>query len=106
MVDESHAPATGCSIDKSVALMKNIEEEFKINLFDRFDIAWRDKDQIRSHNREDFEKSILKGDVHADTIVFNNLIQTVGELETKWEVPFKDSWHMSLFGGLINDRVI
>jgi hypothetical protein len=28
-------------------------------------------------------------------------VQTLAELETKWEVPFKDSWHIQLFRDLV-----
>jgi hypothetical protein len=101
-VDEEQAGATGCSIDKSVNLMKHIENEFSINLFDRFNIAYRDGANINSFGREDFEKLILDGKITEDTIVFNNLVQTVAEMETNWEVPFKNSWHNSIFGNLIN----
>src|ERR1700759_2190076 len=41
VVDESQAGASGCSIDKSVRFMKDIEQEFGINLFDRFNLAYR-----------------------------------------------------------------
>jgi hypothetical protein len=29
-------------------------------------------------------------------------VQNLTELETKWEVPFKDSWHIQLFRDLVN----
>ena len=97
MVDETQAGATGCSIDKSVNLMKQIEEELKLDLFDRFNIAYRVDNQIHSCSREDFEKLIIEGKITENTIVFNNLAQTLNELDTSWEVPFKNSWHARVF---------
>jgi hypothetical protein len=96
-VDEQVAGATGCSIDKSVALMKDIEQKFNINLFDRFRVAFKLNDELKSCSREDFEKMIENGEVNADTLVFNNLIQTRKELQTSWEIPLKDSWHARVF---------
>src|SRR5471030_3247862 len=93
VVDESQAGASGCSIDKSVNMVKMLEQEFNINLFDRFNIAYRDGDAIRSVGRFEFEDLIKQGKVNTHTIVFNNLVSTLTELETKWEVPFKNSWH-------------
>lgn len=101
IVDESQAGATGCSIDKSVGLMKQIESQFHVNLFDRFNIAWRDGDQFSSCGKQEFERLIATGRVSENTVVFNNLVQTLSELEDKWEVPFKDSWHQQVFGDLI-----
>ena len=31
--------------------------------------------------------------VSLNTVVFNNLVNTVGEYKLKWEVPVKESWH-------------
>jgi len=102
MVDEEHAGATGCSIDKSVNLMRQIEDRFELNLLNRFNIAYRDENRISSRNRDEFEALITEGKVTENTIVFNNLVQTVEELDTKWEVPFKNSWHAKVFANLIN----
>lgn len=96
-VDEQIAGATGCSIDKSVGLMKEIEQKYNINLFDRFRIAYRQENELKSCDRAEFEELIQKGIVNENTIVFNNLIQTRKELKTAWEIPFKESWHAKVF---------
>ncbi|PAW95055.1 ABC transporter ATPase [Mucilaginibacter sp. MD40] len=100
-VDESQAGASGCSIDKSVHFMKQLEQHFGINLFDRFNLAYRDGDTIKSAPRQQFEDLIKEGKINSDTIVFNNLAQTPADLDTRWEVPLKESWHQQLFGDLI-----
>lgn len=100
-VDESQAGTTGCSIDKSVGLIKEIEKHFNVNLFDRFNIAYKEGDNVLATDRDGFEKLIAEGKVNEDTVVFNNLVQTVAELHSKWEVPFKDSWHATVFGGVL-----
>ena len=97
MVDEAQAPVTGCSIDKSVALLKGLEQEFHLNLFDRMQIAYRDENGIQACSKAAFEALIATGLVTADTVVFNNLAQTYGALQTAWEVPAKQSWHNQLF---------
>ncbi|WP_207534621.1 ABC transporter ATPase [Desertivirga arenae] len=97
MVDESQAGATGCSIDKSVKLMQQIEAEYKVNLFDRFNIAYKQQEQVLSCNRIEFEGLIRDGKITEDTIVFNNLVQTRKELDENWETPFKQSWHKRVF---------
>ncbi len=101
VVDENQAGASGCSIDKSVRFMKEIENEYRINLFDRFNLAYRDGEQIVSVPRNQFENLIKAGTITEDTIVFNNLVQTLAELKDKWEVPLKNSWHVQLFGNLL-----
>lgn len=97
VVDESQAGASGCSIDKSVNFMKKIEQQFGINLFDRFNLAYREGEKVLSTPRHHFEELLKSGKINTDTIVFNNLVQDLQQLETKWEVPFKNSWHAQLF---------
>ncbi len=58
-------------------------------------------DKILSATRDEFEELVKQGVITPDTIVYNNTVQNVAELQTKWEVPFKDSWHTRLFGNLI-----
>jgi hypothetical protein len=101
VVDESQAGASGCSIDKSVNFMKQVEQQYNINLFDRFNLAYRDGEEVLSAPRAQFEELIKQGAINQDTIVFNNLVQTLAELNTKWEVSFKNSWHPQLFRDLI-----
>ncbi|WP_295792727.1 ABC transporter ATPase [Mucilaginibacter sp.] len=101
IVDESQAGASGCSIDKSVHFMQQIEAQFGINLFDRFNLAYRQGSEVLSAPRAQFEELLKQGDINTDTIVFNNLVQNLTELENKWEVPFKNSWHIQLFGNLV-----
>lgn len=102
IVDESQAGASGCSIDKSVNFMKQLEQQYSINLFDRFNLAYREGSEVLSAPRHAFEEKIKQGTINRDTIVFNNLVQNVAEFNTKWEVPFKDSWHVQLFRDMIN----
>jgi hypothetical protein len=102
IVDESQAGASGCSIDKSVHFMQNIGQHFNINLFDRFNLAYRDGEEILSLPRHAFEDMLKQGKINTETIVYNNMVQNLTELETKWEVPFKNSWHIQLFRDLVN----
>lgn len=81
--------------------MKQLEPQFGINLFDRFNLAYRDGEEIVSVPRQQFEGLIKQGKIDTDTIVFNNMAQNLSDLQHKWEVPFKDSWHIQLFRDLV-----
>jgi hypothetical protein len=101
IVDETQAGASGCSIDKSVNFMKRLEQEFGLNLFDRFNLAFREADEVLSLPRHQFEAKLKDGSINTQTIVYNNLVQNLTELQSNWEVPFKDSWHIQLFRDLV-----
>jgi hypothetical protein len=40
-----------------------------------------------------FQNFVKAGKITSETIVFNNMVQTKGELALKWEVSARDSWH-------------
>lgn len=100
-VDEAAANATGCSIDASVRLVKEIEQEYNVDLFNRFNMAYVADNKIVALSKEDFETLISIKKIGPQTIVFNNLVQTLEEFETKWEVPFENSWHSTVFAHLL-----
>jgi hypothetical protein len=97
-VDEEVAQVTGCSIDKSVRILKELEEQLNIGLFNRTLISYRDNENnIQLVSRDVFEALCEEGEVNSDTIVFNNLAQTEADYQSKWEIPLKDSWHATVF---------
>lgn len=96
-IDQSVEMPSGCSIDKSVHLLKELERELGIDLFDRMQIAYRVGGQIEVLPRERFEAKIAEGEITPETVVFNNLVSNRKELEESWEVPFKESWHAKVF---------
>ena len=95
-LDESCSTASGCSIDKLVNFIKNIENEYQISLLDRLDLSYRDKNKISVLRLDDFKRKILEKKVNNDTIVFNNLINLKSDLTDNWEIPLNRSWHQKL----------
>lgn len=102
IVDEGQAQASGCSIDSSVRLIKEIEREYGIDLFDRFNISYKIGEEVHVNTKEDFETLISIKKIDADTIVFNNLVQNLAEYKSKWEIPISQSWHQQVFAEQLN----
>ena len=92
-IDESFANASGCSIDSSVRFIKKLETELKVDLMNKLNISFKDGENINIVSLADFQSYAKAGKISSETIVFNNMVQTKGEIATKWEVPAKDSWH-------------
>ena len=95
-VDEAPQEATGCSIDKSVALIKAIESEFDVDLLDRLNITYKDSEGIHCVRMADFQEGVKQGLFTSETVVFNNLVTSKKEFIENWEVAAKDSWHKNL----------
>lgn len=93
LVEEEHVKASGCSIDKSVAFIKQLESEYKINLLDRLNVCYVKNEKVTSCTMSNFEAFIEKGEIKDSTFVFNNLIKTKEDIECNWRIPLKESWH-------------
>jgi len=92
-IDESFANASGCSIDSSVRFVKSLESQLSLDLMNKLNVSFKDGENIYIVSLADFQNYVKSNKITADTIVFNNMIQTKGEIERLWEVPAKDSWH-------------
>ena len=92
MADERATGVSGCSTDSSVRLIKDIEQRFNVNMFDRTMLTFALKDKIQLLPLSQLQYAVDNGFINADTLYFNNLVQTKEELETKWIIPVRDSW--------------
>lgn len=97
VVDEDHEAPSGCSIDSSVAIIKEIEQKMNVNMFDRLNFAYKtDANTVESADREDFAALYNANKINDTTTVFNNLVTTKADLESKWEISLGTSWHANM----------
>ncbi|MFQ5709759.1 MAG: hypothetical protein ACE5HO_20075 [bacterium] len=95
-VDEQLTGVSGCSIDSLVHHLRKLERELGLEIVNTSSkIFYRDTNgAVQCVSRDVFRNLIEDHAVDEDTIVFNNVLQTVEELqEPGWEVPMKASWH-------------
>ena len=92
MADETATGIGGCSTDSSMRMIKCIEQKFVVNLFDRTSLAFVIKDKVELLPLPQLQYGFDNNFINADTLYFNNLVQSKKELESKWIVPLKESW--------------
>jgi hypothetical protein len=92
MADETAYNVSGCSTDSSVRLIKEIENRFRVNMFDRLLLAFVIKDKVQMLPMAQLPHAISQAYVTPETPYFNNLVQTKEELENKWIIPAGQSW--------------
>ena len=96
-VDEDHNEVSGCSVDASTHVFKQIEQTYQVDLFNKLNTAFKDGENINIVSLADFQKYVKQQKINSKTIVFNNLIKTKKELSTAWEVDAENSWHNRYF---------
>ena len=102
LADESATGVSGCSTDSSVRLIKDIEQRYAVSMFDRTTLAFLINNKSDPSMSPEYRIQLLPLSqlqyaienrfIHADTIYFNNLVQTKEELERNWMVAVKNSW--------------
>ena len=92
MADETATGVSGCSTDSSVRLIKDLEQQYGVNLFDRTALAFVIKDKIQLLPLAQLQYAADNGFVQPETLYFNNLVQTKEELENNWIIPVGQSW--------------
>ena len=91
-VNESLNEASGCSIDKSVHHIHQLEQALNINLLTRSQVAIREDTHVKLVDFTDIKQLVSRGIISRKTEIFNNAVVTKKELETSWLQPAGNSW--------------
>ena len=92
MADETDTTVSGCSTDASVHFVKSLGEKYGVDFFNRTHLAFVIKDKIQVLPLNQLQYAAEHGFINADTLYFNNVVQTKAQLENEWIVPVKQSW--------------
>jgi hypothetical protein len=92
MADETHTDVSGCSTDSSVRLIKAIEQQLGVELFNRQLLGFWIDDQVQLLPLPQLNTALEQGRIDADTPYFNNTVLTKKELLQQWLVPVRESW--------------
>ena len=96
-VNQENQIATGCSIDKSVEFIQSLEKKYEVDLLDKMNVTFKLGGHVAHKPLIEFKKMAKEKAVSENTIVFNNLVNTIEEFNENWEVPAADSWHSRFF---------
>ena len=92
MADESATNVGGCSTDSSVRLIKEIEKQFQVQLFERTLLAFVVKEKIELLPLSQLKYAFENGFIDSETLYFNNVVLNKKEMESNWIIPVKESW--------------
>ncbi len=92
IADETATGVSGCSTDSSVRFVKNIEEDYQVQLFDRQTLAFAVDERIQLIPLSMLNYEIDKEIIAANTLYFNNTILSKKDLMSNWIIPVGQSW--------------
>lgn len=91
-VDESDFSASGCSIDKSLQFIKQINNDHGIDFLNRKIIAFFRNNEVILEPFASVKSQIKAGKIGKDSIIFNNLVNSRQQMESTWKIPVRGSW--------------
>jgi hypothetical protein len=91
-VNEATYNASGCSIDKQVRFIKELEQAFSIELLNRLLVAIEKDGAVEVIKAAQVKDMLSGGELDENTIIFDNTITQSSDLAAKWRLPLKATW--------------
>ncbi len=92
VLDEQVEAASGCSIDKSMKFVLDLQKDLGTNFTNRLISAvWTDNG-VQLYSYQEAKTALENGEISSISEVFDNTAQNLNELKTKWLKPLKDTW--------------
>jgi hypothetical protein len=92
ILDEQVEAASGCSIDKSMRFILDLQKELGINFTNRLISALLIDEEVQLFTYAQVKDALQKGTISATTPVFDNTLQDLRLLKTSWLKPLKETW--------------
>lgn len=91
-VDESGLGASGCSIDSSVRILRELESMLGINLTDQGKVSVRtNQGSVKVFPALGMKSKVQGGELTLEEEVINPMIRTKADLQHLWQ-PIRNSW--------------
>lgn len=90
VADESKSGVSGCSIDKTVAIVREITSTYKVNLMDRSLVAIRRNEKLEVLSLANLQEQIKQNTIATNVPIYNTLVQCKAEL-LNWLIPYNES---------------
>ncbi len=92
-VNEDKYNASGCSIDKQVRFVKELEQTFSVELLNRLLVAFLNtENNIEVVKQSQIAELLNNKTINENTIVFNNTITQSSDLTSNWKQPLDKTW--------------
>lgn len=91
-VDEEKEAASGCSIDALGGLMRQLDEDFQLGLFDRMKASFVENGEVKTMKLQDFRNAVKSGEISDDIQVFDFSKNTYVAFLSDFLLPLKRSW--------------
>jgi hypothetical protein len=90
-VNETQYNASGCSIDKLLRLIKQLEADYSIELLNRLLVAYDNNGRVEVVHVSKIKEMLEVGVIKPETIFFDTAVSDSANF-LNWKLPMKDTW--------------
>ena len=91
-VDEEKVQASGCSMDSLNGLMREIDKDYQLGIFDRMKACFVENGEIKTMKLSDFRNALKNGEISENIEVFDFSKDTYVNYLSDFLLPLKRSW--------------
>ncbi|MDF0719334.1 hypothetical protein P0M11_04905 [Kaistella sp. PBT33-4] len=91
-VDEEKEAASGCSIDSLSGIMRELDQEFNLGLFDRMKASFVEDGEVKTMKLQEFRKGLKEGNISQDIEVFDFSKNSYIAFLSDFLLPLNKSW--------------
>lgn len=91
-VDEEKEAASGCSIDSLNGVMRILDAEFQLGLFDRMKASFVENNELKTLKLQDFRAGLKNGTISKNIEVFDFSKDSYISFLSDFLLPLKRSW--------------
>lgn len=91
-VDEEKEAASGCSIDSLSGIMRELDQEFNLGLFDRMKASFVEDGEVKTMKLQEFRKGLKEGSISQDIEVFDFSKNSYIAFLSDFLLPLNKSW--------------
>lgn len=91
-VDEENVAASGCSIDTSVQVIRDIDAAYQLDLFQRLRAFVVNGDNIEANSINELKALINSDQVNEETMVVNTMVNTLEDVQKRFVMPIHETW--------------
>ena len=91
-VDEDKEAASGCSIDSLSGIMRELDQEFNLGLFDRMKASFVEDGEVKTMKLQEFRKGLKDGSISQDIEVFDFSKNSYIAFLSDFLLPLNKSW--------------
>ena len=90
--DEEKVQVSGCSMDSLNGIMREIDKEYNLGLFDRMKACYVENGEIKTMKLNDFRNAVKNGEISSDVEVYDFSKDTYVNYLSDFKLPLKRSW--------------